>query len=241
MEVPKMRERRLRPVDLAREHGISTQAVRNYEEDGILPPAERSEYGHRLYTPLHAEALRAFLALVPGHGHQVASDIMRAANRGDGETVFRLIEQSHARLLEDRRTLDAVTNAQGDLTAPDAPERTRGGVHIGVLARRLGVRPATLRKWEAAGILRPERDPVTGYRSYPAAAVRDAQLAHQLRRGGYLLEQIAEVVEKVRTAGGIEPLESTLRDWRARLNARGLAMLKGSARLAPYLEHRERL
>jgi hypothetical protein len=25
-------------VDLAREHGISTQAVRNYERDGLLPP-----------------------------------------------------------------------------------------------------------------------------------------------------------------------------------------------------------
>ncbi len=27
---------RLRPVDLAREHGLSTQAVRNYEDAAIL-------------------------------------------------------------------------------------------------------------------------------------------------------------------------------------------------------------
>lgn len=232
-----MRGRGLRPVDLAREHGISTQAVRNYEEDGILPPAGRSEHGYRLYGPVHAEALRAFLALVPGHGHQVASDIMRAANEGDRETVFRLVEQSYARLLEDRRTLDAVANALGDLASPDVPVLVRGEMHIGGLARRLGVQPATLRKWEDAGILRPERDPATGYRAYTAAAVRDAQLAHQLRRGGYLLEQIADVVEKVRTAGGVEPLESMLRDWRSRLNARSLAMLKASGSLALYLEH----
>ena len=36
-----MSERRLRPVDLAREHGLSAQAVRNYEEQGILPTMEQ--------------------------------------------------------------------------------------------------------------------------------------------------------------------------------------------------------
>ena len=30
------------PADLAREHGLSTQAVRNYESDGFLPAAERT-------------------------------------------------------------------------------------------------------------------------------------------------------------------------------------------------------
>nr|WP_016701425.1 MerR family DNA-binding transcriptional regulator [Actinoalloteichus caeruleus] len=35
----------MRPVDLAREHGLSTQAIRNYEDAGVLPPAERSGSG----------------------------------------------------------------------------------------------------------------------------------------------------------------------------------------------------
>jgi hypothetical protein len=46
----------LRPVDLARGHGLSTQAIRNYEAAGILPGAERTPHGHRTYTPLHAQA-----------------------------------------------------------------------------------------------------------------------------------------------------------------------------------------
>jgi hypothetical protein len=62
-----------RPIDLARGHGLSTQAVRNYEEAGILPPAGRTPHGYRTYTSLHAGALRAFLALVPGHGHRTAT------------------------------------------------------------------------------------------------------------------------------------------------------------------------
>jgi DNA-binding transcriptional MerR regulator len=234
---------RLRPVDLARGHGLSTQAVRNYEEAGILPAADRTPSGYRTYTPLHALALRAFLALVPGHGHQAAAAIMRAVNQGAAGEAFRLIDESHAQLLDDRRTLQAVENALRDLkpTAASGPAAVSGpgGTFIGPLAGKLGIRPATLRKWERAGLVHPARDPRTGYRVYNEADVRDAQLAHQLRRGGYLLEQIAPLIAQVRSAGGLEPLEAALRDWRRRLSARGRAMLAGAAELEAYLRERE--
>ncbi|WP_435810420.1 MerR family DNA-binding transcriptional regulator [Streptosporangium canum] len=55
----------MRPVGPAREHGLSTQAIRNYEDAGILP-AERTVHGYRTCTPLHAQALRAFLASCRG-------------------------------------------------------------------------------------------------------------------------------------------------------------------------------
>lgn len=114
----------------------------------------------------------------------------------------------------------------------------RGGTFIGPLADKLGIRPATLRTWERAGLVRPRRDPITGYRVYDAADVRDARLAHQLRRGGYLLEQIAPLIAQVRAAGGLEPLEAALCDWHGRLSARGRAMLTGAAELEAYLRER---
>lgn len=224
---------RLRPVDLARGAGLSTQAVRNYEAAGILPAAERTPHGYRTYTTRHAQALRAFLALLPGHGHPTATAIMQAVNRDATEDALRLIDESHAQLLDDRRTLQAVEAALHDL---DPVPRERGDTFVGPLSRRLGIRPATLRKWERAGLIQPRRDPRTGYRVYREADVRDALLAHQLRRGGYLLEQIAPLIAQVRTAGGIAPLESMLHDWRARLAARSRAMLTGAAALAAYLD-----
>ncbi|MGC5014125.1 TioE family transcriptional regulator [Streptosporangium sp. DT93] len=226
----------MRPVDLAREHGLSTQAVRNYEDAGILPPAGRTVHGYRVYTPLHAHALRAFLALAPGHGHRTATAIMQAVNRAAVQEALLLIDESHGRLLDDRRTLRAVEAALRDL-APVPQER--GDTFIGPLAGRLGVRPATLRKWENAGLVRPRRDPRTGYRIYDPADVRDVRLVHQLRRGGYLLEQIAPLIAQVRAAGGVAPLESALRDWQARLSARGRAMLAGAAGLEAYLGARD--
>ncbi|WP_327321553.1 TioE family transcriptional regulator [Streptomyces sp. NBC_01210] len=231
----------LRPIDLARGHGLSTQAIRNYEEAGILPAAGRTPHGYRTYTPLHARALGAFLALVPGHSHRTATSIMRAVNQGAVDEAFRLIDESHVQLLDDRRTLQAVENALRDLaptTASEPDVSGPGGTFIGPLAGRLGIRPATLRKWERAGLVRPRRDPLTGYRVYDEADVRDARLAHQLRRGGYLLEQIAPLIAQVRAAGGLEPLEAALYDWRGRLSARGRAMLTGAAELEAYLRER---
>jgi DNA-binding transcriptional MerR regulator len=229
----------LRPVDLAREHGLSAQAVRNYEKDGILPSAGRTRHGYRVYTPLHAQALRAFVALVPAHGHRTAADVMRAVNAGDGDVALALIDESHARLLRDRETLASVDAALRIQASSEAvsPSR-RGAVFIGRLARELGVGPATLRKWEKAGLLEPQRDPETGYRVYGAEDLRDAHLAHQLRRGGYLLRQISPLIAQVRHAGGVEPLEATLDGWRARLTTRGLSMLAAAAELSAYVEDR---
>jgi DNA-binding transcriptional MerR regulator len=97
-----MGRERLRPVDLAREHGLSSQAVRNYEEAGILRPAERTPHGYRVYTPIHALALRVFIALVPAHGHQTATLIMPAVNEDAIEDALTLIDERHEQLLKDR-------------------------------------------------------------------------------------------------------------------------------------------
>ncbi|MER5457067.1 MerR family transcriptional regulator [Micromonospora sp. NPDC002389] len=226
-----------RPIDLARPYGLSTQAVRNYERDGVLPPAARSPSGYRRYTERHARALDAYLALIPGHGHAASGEIMRAVHRGEIDTALRVIDEGHALLRRDRETLDAVETAVAVLTGATPEPRRREGVPIGALAHRLGVRPATLRKWERAGVLRPDRDPATRYRVYSPDDVRDAELAHLLRRGGYRLDHIADVLRRVRAAGGAAPLAASLRGWRERLTVRGRHLLTGAARLAAYLDH----
>jgi DNA-binding transcriptional MerR regulator len=160
---------------------------------------------------------------------------MQAINSGTTEEALRLIDESHAQLLDDRGTLQAVEAALRALSP--VPEE-RGDTFVGPLARRLGIRPATLRKWERAGLVQPRRDRQTGYRVYSAADVRDALLVHQLRRGGYRLEQIAPLIVQVHSAGGVAPLQSLLRDWHARLSARSRAMLTGAAALDAHLSYR---
>ncbi|MEV6831467.1 TioE family transcriptional regulator [Amycolatopsis sp. NPDC051102] len=228
----------LRPADLAREHGISTQAVRNYERDGFLPPASRTPSGYRVYTEVHAAALRAFLALVSAHGHATAGGIMHAVHDGDVERALTLVDRGHAQLARDRETLNTVRAASGSLPVGAVPEPAGGERTVGELAHRLGVTAATVRAWERAGILVPGRNPATGHRVFRAADVRDAELTHLLRRGGYPLTHIATVVEQVRTAGGTESLTQALETWQSRLTGRGLAMLDAAARLSAYLRSR---
>ncbi|WP_257918182.1 TioE family transcriptional regulator [Amycolatopsis iheyensis] len=227
----------MRPADLAREHGISTQAVRNYEQDGFLPPAARTPSGYRVYTEVHASALRAFLALVPAYGHATAGGIMHAVHGDDLGRALTLVDRGHEQLLRDRETLNSVRTAIGDLTS-GAPEPTATAWPIGDLAHRLGLTAATIRAWERAGILTPSRDPATGYRVFRAADIRDAELTHLLRRGGYPLAHIATVVGQVRTAGGTESLVDAMETWQERLNARGVAMLTAAGVLGEYLRSR---
>ncbi|MEU7614836.1 MerR family transcriptional regulator [Micromonospora rifamycinica] len=228
-----------RPVDLARAHGLSAQAVRNYEQAGVIPPAARTASGYRVYTQDHAGALDAYVALLPGYGYRAAGEIMRSVLRGDLPTALAVIDTAHVQLQRDRETVDQVASAAVVLASrpPTAPS-PGSPVSVGVLAHRLGVTPATLRTWERAGILAPARSRTA--RSYSPTDVRDAELAHLLRRGGHLLRHIAAVIEQVHAAGGPGPLAASIGQWRERHTTRGRAMLTGSARLADYLSFLDR-
>lgn len=225
-------------MDLARAHGLSAQAVRNYERAGVIPSAARTASGYRVYTDRHVAALAAYVALLSGYGYATAAVIMRSVVAGAPEPALAAIDAAHVRLQRDRETVESVAAATAILASQAAPDPVPGGpVSVGVLAHRLDVAPATLRKWERAGILDPAR--VRNARVYSAEDVRDAELAHLLRRGGYRLDHIAVVVHQVRAAGGPGPLAASIDQWRARITARGRAMLTGAARLADYLEKHE--
>jgi DNA-binding transcriptional MerR regulator len=200
----------------------------------VLPPARRTASGYRVYTEVHAAALDAYLALIPAYGHAAARTIMWAVHRGDLDGAFQAIDAGHAQLIQDRRTLDAVQAAAGVLVAGPAAGPPQRPVPVGAVAHRLGITAAALRKWELAGVLTPRRDR-SGHRVYGPDDVRDAELAHLLRRGGYPLGHIATVVRQVREAGGAEALAGSLAGWRDRLTRRGRAMLTAAARLDVYL------
>jgi DNA-binding transcriptional MerR regulator len=158
---------------------------------------------------------------------------MRAVNRGDVDSAYRLIDSAHVALLAERDTSAEVATALDALST--TPARITGSLTIGELAHRLGLHPATLRTWEAEGILRPERGRATGYREYGPDSVRDAEIARQLRRGGYRLSQVAQFLRSLREAGGADALAAFLRAWQDRLTARSRNLIAGAAQLDAYL------
>jgi DNA-binding transcriptional MerR regulator len=226
-------------VDLARQAGISTQLVRNYEAAGILPPAPRTETGYRQYGEEHLSALLTYRALQPGFGAEVATEIMRAVHAGDEALACRLVDATHAELHEQRLATDAASEALGAAAAEFLDEAPASGpsLLVGELAHRLGVRTSALRVWEAAGLLAPTREPGTKYRRYGPEQVRDARIIHMLRQGRYYFEQIKPVLEGLRRTGSTEALRAAIAERRAAHDHRTKAMLHGAAHLHQLIEH----
>src|SRR3954453_9768898 len=65
-------------------------------------------------------------------------------------------------------------------------------------ARRVGVTPATLRRWVAAGVVRPEK----GRGGWTPAAVAQARIVQRMRERGHSLEEIHEATESGKLAFG---------------------------------------
>jgi DNA-binding transcriptional MerR regulator len=235
----------LRPVDLARLAGISAQQVRNYAESGILPPAERTDSGYRVFGEPHRHALVAYRAIAKGYGPVTARQIMQALHDDDEPVALALVDAAHAALHAERRSLAAVAQALAAVAgeAGDGGGRDRGvaastgNLRVGELAAELGVRPSALRVWESAGLLAPGRERGTAYRTYGAGDVRDARMIQMLRRSGYLFAQIRPVLDDLRRRGSTDAMRSALAQRRDGLTARTAAMLAGAGELHRYLEY----
>ncbi|QEU89602.1 MerR family transcriptional regulator [Streptomyces kanamyceticus] len=229
--------RGLRPVDLARAAGISTQQIRNYADAGILPPAPRSPAGYRRFDARHRQALLTYRALIRGYGPGPAQGIMRAVHEGEVPRALALVDAGHAELHGQRgalRTTGEALEAVAD-EGPGAPAPPRSRLRVGEVAAHLGLRTSTLRVWEAAGLLVPTRDPVTHYRSYLPADVRDARVINMLRQSHYPLPQIRPVLDELRHSGGVEALRTAVARRAEALDQRTRAMLEGAGRLHEYL------
>ncbi|RCV52907.1 MerR family transcriptional regulator [Marinitenerispora sediminis] len=227
----------LRPVDLARAAGVSTQQVRNYEDAGILPPAPRTPAGYRRFGPRHLRALLTYRAMVKGYGPISAHAIMLAVHSGEVDRALALVDAAHAALHEQRLSLAAAGEALQALAGrpADTAPPARSALRIGEVAAHLGVRTSALRVWEAAGLLTPRREPGTSYRHYGPTDVRDARLIHLLRQSRYPLPRIRPVLDDLRRTGGSDALRAAIARQHADLARRTTAMLDGAGHLHRYL------
>ncbi|MFC3995987.1 MerR family transcriptional regulator [Nocardiopsis sediminis] len=230
-------DERVRPVDLARMVGVSTQQIRNYLDSGVLPQAPRTPAGYRKLDARHRRALLAYRAAGQGYGWIQAREIMQAVHDGDLPLALSLIDACHASLHEQRASLKATGEALEAVAeeAPDPAAAPRPGLRIGEVAAYLGVRTSALRVWESAGLVIPKRDPATGYRTYGPADVRDARMVRMLRQSRYPLPQIRPVLDGLRRTGSSDALRAAITRRREALTHQATAMLEASALLHAYI------
>lgn len=222
----------MRTVDLARAVGLSTQQVRDYEAQGLLPRVERSGTGYRLYADQHLEALRTVRTMrSAGYtGHQLR-EIMRAVHRGDAETALALIDARHGEVDRERKqvqlTLDAI-HALSSGSSPLHDVRHPRPLLVGKAAKTVGVRPSALRFWEQEGLLQPKRDERSGYRLYDRRQMRRLEIIVHLRAANYTFDAIRSMLDEL-AAGRSESTLRAIEQRRIEIAASSLACAEATA------------
>lgn len=218
----------MRTADLARRAGCSVQQVRKLEAVGVLPPVARTTAGYRVYGEEHETSLRAYQALTVAVGPIEARMVMCETHRDERALLARL-DAAHAHLHQERRELALAREAVAVIRAEPIPDvRPTDAMSIGQLATALGVRPSTLRHWEAEGLLTPGRGP-HDQRTYSPADVRDARLIHQLRQAGYRISPLRELMPRLRDA---QTAATPLADREHGIDRRSRALIPATVALA---------
>ncbi|GAA0923214.1 MerR family transcriptional regulator [Virgisporangium aurantiacum] len=223
-----------RITDLARAAGLSVQQIRNYVTLGVLPPADRAPNGYRIFTARHGDALATARVLIGGHGWQTAVAILSTVHHdGDPAGALAHVDRSHAELDRERVHVRSMLRAlDGDL-----PERFRVDrpLHIADAAAAAGARPSALRLWERRGLLAPARDRATGYRTYDQTQLTRARLIVLLRRAGYPVAAVGEVIAAM-VAGDPARTRTALTFRLRELGEASIRRTRATAALFMYLE-----
>ena len=242
--------RPLRTADVARASGYSPQQVRDLERLGVIPHAERAGNGYRAYTRVHVVALRAYRALAFAAGPVASRHLLAEAWGQSTADAAAAIGDVHVRLargrdevLLARRALAAIRSEAGAVDPnPRSAEGTDGGAGAGdamsitELAGALDVRTSTLRFWEQEGLVHPDRITSVRARHYAPKAVREARIVAALRRAGYGVPAVRELMSALDHADGLGAADRVLQSRLDGIAGRTVALLRAGSDLADVLD-----
>ncbi|WP_418063301.1 MerR family transcriptional regulator [Pimelobacter simplex] len=220
--------------------GYSVQQVRDLEAQGVIAPAARAANGYRRFTADHVRDLHAYRELAAAVGPVEARRTLREVRRLPAGAATELVGRLHAGLVAEREralAARAALTAIGAEPGTDAPPVPADTMTITELAQALGVKASTLRFWEQAGLVAPERVATRAgtARRYPVPAVREARIAAALRAGGYRIPDVRRAIAAVRDLDDVSDSVAALDARLDAIAARALALLRAGTRLAEII------
>lgn len=230
----------LRTSSVAALSGYSVQQVRDLEALGVISPARRAANGYRCFARHHVRDLRVYRDLATAVGPVRARQVLRDIRTLPRDRAAALMSSLHTVLQKERDEALAAQRALRMIRAEasvDAEPTVEDSMTITELAGALGVRASTLRFWEKAGLVRPERIETRAgtARRYPLAAIREARITAALRAAGYRIPDVHATMTAIRRLAAVDdPLESL----RSRVDAiarRTLALLRAGAAVADII------
>jgi len=221
--------------------GYSAQQVRDLEALGVIPAVARSRNGYRQFSAAHASTLRAYRDLAHAVGPVDARRAMREIRTRPPGQGAALICGFHARLNGEREQALAARFALESIraeAATDADPVEGDSMTITQLSQALGIKASTLRFWEKAGLVAPDRVTTRAgtARRYTLTAIREARITAALRAGGYRIPDVQKAITAVRDLNDVSHSLAALDTRLEAIAQRALVLLRAGSLLAGIIE-----
>ena len=143
---------KIKPADIAKQLGISTSALRHYEDWGIVPKVERGENGYRRYSEQHVAYFHCIRAMSPGFGMDTTKAVMRKLIAGEVNDALWLVSAAQASLHSRKQKADKTiqvldTDALEPVDRLGRPQR----MTIGEVSAETSIPASAIRHWEKKG------------------------------------------------------------------------------------------
>lgn len=164
---------------------ISTSTIRNYEANGLIPPAERSPNGYRRYTDQHAAYLSCIQAMAPAFGMEVTAEVLRCIQQDQQQAAMWIIREREVSLYEGKQKLERLIQDIQSYTQDYITSNAEEPLTINEVSRLTQAPRSAIRYWEQAGYITAERDPGNRYRRYRAYHLLTIRLIQVLQNFVY--------------------------------------------------------
>lgn len=176
---------------------VHPNTVRQYEEQGFLPPVPRAGNGYRQYSELHLEHVlmirTAFRSTwLGGVIRQKALMVLKLSAAGSYEEAMQAA-QEHLSLVSTERVKAEIAARLLEKWAVVSDELAGSDIKAWKtkdIAERLDITLDMLRSWERNGLINVPRNPDNGYRFYGAHEIRRLYVIRALRKARFSLMSI---------------------------------------------------
>lgn len=193
-------------AQVAKAVGVHPNTVRLYEELHLIPKAERTAKGYRVFTDFHIRVFKlaqtAFQIEVLQNGlRKKIVETVKLAAKGQFDAAMLLVEdylqQVEQEVKNAKEAIGLAEEILSGLEGGNEPMLKRQET-----AELLDISMDTLRNWEMNGLLRVKRLE-NGYRVYTGEDIRRLKMIRSLRCADYSLEAILRMLTEISDNPGV--------------------------------------
>jgi len=180
----------IRPKKLAAKYGLSANTLRSYEARGLMPPAERSANGYRMYTELHEAYAACIQAMAAAFGMEITNEVIRRLRRNELEDALWIVREKEVGLHREKESLDQMVRELKSYAETGQAYGYNRYFSIHEVSARTGAPKSAIRYWEKSGLFTTERNSDNQYRLYHEAHLLKIRMIQLLQSAVYSEETV---------------------------------------------------